>query len=179
MKDPPHLVYYICHGPNRVSLSGLARIAGARWRSAKPSKSPTVNLGWTTTKCGSTPDGTGTSPSPVRPSLPDRDPLHKRGTAAGEGELIRLSLPEIRRLLVRFVWHRTTSRSTSSNTQPGDRNTNTAPGTAITRLVTRLPKRDCSTSWRPSRHGGAPGHLADAGVLAGMKAGGIDRETVG
>lgn len=31
MKDPPHLVYYICHGPNRVSLSGLARIAGARW----------------------------------------------------------------------------------------------------------------------------------------------------
>lgn len=33
----------------------------------------------------------------------------KWGPAAGDGELIRLSLPEIMRLLVRLVWHRTTA----------------------------------------------------------------------
>lgn len=31
LKDPADLAYYICHGPNRVSLAELVRIAGARW----------------------------------------------------------------------------------------------------------------------------------------------------
>jgi hypothetical protein len=31
LKDPTDLAYYICHGPNRVSLAELVRIAGARW----------------------------------------------------------------------------------------------------------------------------------------------------
>jgi SRSO17 transposase len=31
LKDPADLAYYVCHGPNRVSLAELVRIAGARW----------------------------------------------------------------------------------------------------------------------------------------------------
>ncbi len=31
LKNPTDLAYYICHGPNRVSLAELVRIAGARW----------------------------------------------------------------------------------------------------------------------------------------------------
>lgn len=31
LKDPTDLAYYICHGPNRVSLAELVPIAGARW----------------------------------------------------------------------------------------------------------------------------------------------------
>ena len=31
LKDPTDLAYFICHGPNRVSLAEFVRIAGARW----------------------------------------------------------------------------------------------------------------------------------------------------
>ncbi len=31
LTDPTDLAYYICHGPKRVSLAELIRVAGARW----------------------------------------------------------------------------------------------------------------------------------------------------
>ena len=31
LKDPADLAYFICHGPNNVTLAELARVAGARW----------------------------------------------------------------------------------------------------------------------------------------------------
>jgi SRSO17 transposase len=31
LDDPTEIAYYICYGPRRTSLAGLARVAGARW----------------------------------------------------------------------------------------------------------------------------------------------------
>lgn len=100
LKDPTDLAYYIC------------RLAG---RAGQYRRRPLGDRGNLPNVQGR--NGAGPLPGPpthrlvpahhplhVRPSLPDLDPFQKGGAAAGDAELIRLSLPEIRRLLVRLAW---------------------------------------------------------------------------
>ena len=104
LKDPADLAYFICHAPENTTLIELARVAGARWaieETFQTSKGETgldhyqvrQYTGWY-------------HPVDVRPRVPERHRLLKRGPDSGSGQLVRLSLPEIRHLITRIAWPR-------------------------------------------------------------------------
>jgi len=96
-------------GPRCVSSPGSPGSAG---RSRKPSRPPRARSDSTTTRSDAIQAGTATSPWPCSPtpSSPSPEPPPRPGKKgalarpAPVGELIPLTLPEVRRLLAGLIW---------------------------------------------------------------------------
>ena len=111
LDDPEELAYYIAAGPRRTTLTRLAKTAGARW-----AMEGGLRVGQAGGRAGrlrgAELDGLAPARHPLaaRPGGPGGGAEAGRRAAekksAGEPELIALTVPEARRLLVRLLWSR-------------------------------------------------------------------------
>lgn len=101
LDEGQELAYYLAAGPCRTTLTRLARAASSR---------PSRRSGWRTTRCEAGQAGTGTSrwrcwPMPFWRRCVSW-PMSRHKKSVGEPELIGLTVPEARWLLVRLLWSR-------------------------------------------------------------------------
>lgn len=107
LKDPTDLAYYRCYTPANTTLMELARVAGARWSIEETFQ---TSKGETGLDHYQVRQYTGwyrhITLSMFAHALLTVIRSKKGGPNSESGHLVRLSLPEIRRLITRIVWPR-------------------------------------------------------------------------
>ena len=124
LTDLTDVAYYVCSGPAHTKLGELVAVAGTRWAIEETFQTGKneVGLGQYQVRRFDGWYRRMTLAMFAHAFLPDRHPRKspKRGVPGPVGDLIPLTVPEIRRLLTRLIWHQPPTHDLSSPGHVGD-----------------------------------------------------------